>query len=153
MFTGDRSGDWLYRAMHKAGFASQSASTSAKDGLKLIDCVITAVCHCAPPDNKPSTDEVTACAEWFEKTIELCQPSVYLALGQLAWKAVLRDAKRRRLLSSQLPKFGHATEFRLNDGTTLIGCYHPSQQNTFTGRLTVKMLDDVFARAKRLINS
>lgn len=150
MFTGDRSGDWLYRAMHKAGFANQSLSTDIDDGLKLVGCVITAVCHCAPPDNKPVAAEVNNCQRWLTETIEIMRPMVYLALGGLAWKAIVRYAKGQGWYEGSQPKFAHAAEFKLADERYLLGCYHPSQQNTFTGRLTESMLDNVFRKAKKL---
>ncbi|MCA9074089.1 MAG: uracil-DNA glycosylase [Planctomycetaceae bacterium] len=152
MFTGDRSGDWLYRALHRAGFASQAESVSKVDGLKLKGCSITAACHCAPPDNKPTREEVGHCREWFEKTVDLVEPQVYLALGQLAWRAVIDLARSRDWYTGRIPKFGHGASFELTDGRHLIGSYHPSQQNTFTGRLTEEMLNDVFDRISKLIS-
>lgn len=151
MFTGDRSGEWLYRALHKAGFANQPTADNANDGLRLIDCAITAVCHCAPPDNKPLPAEIANCRPWLIETIDLVQPRVLLALGQIAWKAALDEARRREWQSGKLPKFGHAAEVALAGGRWLLGSYHPSQQNTFTGKLTEPMLDAVFTAARRLI--
>ena len=155
MFTGDRSGDWLYRALAKAGFANQPEATHLEDGLKLRNCAITAVCHCAPPDNKPTREEIAACDEHLTATIDLLRPKVFLALGQIGWQAAVRQfAARDWLLPGddgkvRRPKFGHAAEFGLAGNRTLLGSYHPSQQNTFTGRLTESMLDDVFAQARR----
>lgn len=152
MFTGDRSGDWLYRALYKAGFANQANSSDRADGLELSNCAITNVCLCAPPQNKPTTEEVTTCRPFLTSTIELLPASVFLALGNLAWKATLDFAYATDQLDGKRPKFGHGAEATLNSGQVLLGCYHPSQQNTFTGRLTEKMLDTVIRRAKRLAN-
>ena len=105
MFTGDRSGDWLYRALAKAGFANQADSTSRDDGLELSNCAITAICHCAPPDNKPTTDEVEQCREWFTATLDLVPAQVYLALGQIAWRGLTAEARRRDWLTGKTPKF------------------------------------------------
>ena len=151
MFTGDRSGDWLYRALHKAGFANQPHATDREDGLKLIDCAITAVCHCAPPDNKPTTEEIANCRTWLEQTIDLSPVRVFLALGQIGWKAVLQESRRRGWLEGKMPKFGHGARVELAGGRTLLASYHPSQQNTFTGKLTEPMFDAVFAAAKKLL--
>lgn len=149
MFTGDRSGEWLYRALHKAGFANQPQSASRDDGLELIDCAITAVCHCAPPDNKPTPAEIVHCRSWFQETTDLLPVRVFVALGQIGWRAVVDEARRREWWNEKLPRFGHAAVVRLRDGHVLIGSYHPSQQNTFTARLTEPMLDRVFALARQ----
>ena len=151
MFTGDRSGDWLYRALHKAGFASQAGSASRDDGLTLNDCAITAVCHCAPPDNKPTSDEVTNCGPWFREIWNLLPVKVVLALGQLAWRASVDEALRRNWIKGNRPKFRHGEYLEMSSDRYLVGCYHPSQQNTFTGRLTETMLDDVFRRVRNFI--
>jgi uracil-DNA glycosylase family 4 len=151
MFTGDRSGQWLYRALHRAGFANQPTWADARDGLKLIDCAITAVCHCAPPDNKPLPEEVANCRQWLAQTIDLVRPRVLLALGQIAWKAVLTEARRRSWQAGKLPPFGHGAAAELAGGRWLLGSYHPSQQNTFTGKLTEPMFDAVFDHARRLL--
>jgi uracil-DNA glycosylase len=153
IFTGDRSGDWLYRALHKTGFASQPTSTQRGDGLALRDCVVTAVAHCAPPDNKPTNDEIANCRRWLARTIDLTQPRVLLALGHTAWRAILNETRRRAWHTGPLPKFGHGASAPLGDGRWLIGSYHPSQQNTFTGKLTEPMFDAVFAEARRLLHS
>lgn len=151
MFTGDRSGDWLYRALHRAGLASQPSSRDRQDGLELRGCCITAVCHCAPPLNKPTAEEVSQCRPFLEATIECLPVRVFLALGQLAWKATLDYAYARQLLDGRRPKFGHGAELDFHNGQVLLGSYHPSQQNTFTGRLTRDMLDAVITRARELI--
>jgi uracil-DNA glycosylase family 4 len=153
MFTGDRSGEWLYRALHKAGFANQATFERPDDGLKLIDCAITAVCHCAPPDNKPLPQEITNCRDWLTKSFYLARPKVLLALGQIAWKAVIEECRRRKWYSGSIPKFGHGVKASLADGKWLLGSYHPSQQNTFTGKLTETMFDAIFADARRLVSS
>ena len=155
MFTGDRSGDWLFRAMNRAGFANQPESHSRHDGLELIDAAITNICRCAPPDNKPSKNELANCRTFFDETLMLCDPIVILALGSMAWQATIPaivdnewfKAPRKR------PKFSHGNKVELNDGRNLLGSYHPSQQNTFTGRLTEPMLDSVFDAAKKLISN
>ncbi|RYZ74114.1 MAG: uracil-DNA glycosylase [Proteobacteria bacterium] len=150
MFTGDRSGLWLYRALHKAGFANQPTSETAEDGLELINCVITATAHCAPPDNKPLPDEIANCREYLVRTMALHQPKVMLALGLIGWNALFDELKRQGSWEGARPAFSHGAEVRLKDGRVCLGSYHPSQQNTFTGRLTEPMFDSVFARAKAL---
>ena len=150
MFTGDRSGDWLFRALHNTGFASQAESTSRDDGLVLRNCAITGACHCAPPDNKPTTDEIANCREWFDGTVDALPVRVFVALGQIGWRAVIDLARDRGWYEGRLPKFGHGAEVELTDDRLLIGSFHPSQQNTFTGRLTEPMLDAVFARAREI---
>lgn len=153
MFTGDRSGDWLFRALFRAGFANQPTATDADDGLTLTDCAITATCHCAPPGNKPSRDEIAACAEWFTETVEITPVKVFLALGQIGWRSVIDYARDVGWYSGPIPKFGHAASLQFNSGAWLVGSYHVSQQNTFTGRLTEDMLDDVFVRVRELIGA
>ena len=150
MFTGDRSGDWLYRALHRADLATQPTAVSRADGTELVGCAITAVCHCAPPDNKPTSAEVEACRGFLRTTIQLMPVRTFLALGQLAWKAVLDWARTESLYQGPRPKFGHGAEVELSNGQWLVGSYHPSQQNTFTGRLTEPMLDSVISRAREL---
>jgi uracil-DNA glycosylase family 4 len=153
MFTGDRSGDWLYRALYKAGFANQPQAIDLDDGLQLRDCAITAACHCAPPGNKPSVEELAHCRPWLDETFDLLPVRVILSLGQLGWNAALQQARRREWLAGKSPKFGHGASAALAGGRTLLGSYHPSQQNTFTGKLTEPMLDAVFAAAKELLDA
>ena len=154
VFTGDSSGDWLYRALHKAGLAKISTSISAQDGQELIGTRILCAVRCAPPDNKPTTEEKHTCSAFFENEIELLLPTAktFLALGNLAWNSIYQTLKE---LGCDLPKpkpaFGHAASytFKGTDGLKrkVLGCYHPSQQNTFTGKLTEKMLDSVIKKA------
>lgn len=151
VFTGDRSGDWLYRALHKAGFANQPTATHRNDGLKLIDCAITNPCHCAPPDNKPTREEIANCSEWISRTFALLPVRVIVALGQTAWHNVIERATHNRWLIQKgaRPKFAHGAEIPLeNQQGWIIGCFHPSPRNTFTGRLTEPMLDAVFTQAR-----
>jgi uracil-DNA glycosylase family 4 len=153
MFTGDRSGQWLYRALHKAGFATQPESTSSDDPLRLIDCAITAACHCAPPDNKPLPEELGNCREWLDDTFAIVPARVYLALGQIAWRAIIDEARHLGWFSGAMPKFAHLARVAFTDGRWMLGSYHPSQQNTFTGRLTEPMFDAVFAEARQLLDA
>jgi uracil-DNA glycosylase family 4 len=147
MFTGDRSGDWLFAALYRAGFASQPTSTARHDGLRLSGAYITATVHCAPPANKPTPAERAACAPYLVRELALLDRAVVvLALGQVAWQAVATHYELR-----PRPVFGHLAESSLPDGRVLLGSYHPSQQNTFTGKLTVPMFDAVFTRARQLI--
>ena len=151
MFTGDRSGDWLYRALHRAGFANQPQSADGGDGLNLTGCAITNACHCAPPDNKPTREEIENCQDWFDRTIELTSVRVFLALGQIAWRAIIDKARRAGWYEGTIPKFGHAKSVQFASGHWLLGSFHPSQQNTFTGRLTEPMFDAVFQKARELM--
>lgn len=146
MFTGDRSGDWLYRALFRAGFANQPTSTDRCDGLRLHGAFVTAPVRCAPPANKPTPSERDACRPWFRDEIALL-PSLRVVVGLGAFGFV--EAARVLGITGR-QKFGHGVELVVPDGPTLIGCYHVSQQNTFTGRLTEDMLDAVFARARAL---
>lgn len=152
MFTGDRSGEWLYRALAKAGFANQPHAVDRHDGLQLYDCAITALCHCAPPDNKPTVEEIAHCRVWLEQTFNLLPVRVIVALGQMAWQAALGQVRSRGWLAGKSPKFGHGARAPLAGGRTLLGSYHPSQQNTFTGKLTEPMFDAVFATARALLD-
>ena len=150
MFTGDRSGDWLYRALHRAGFANQAIATDREDGLAISDCYITSIVHCAPPDNKPTADERATCAAWLDRELNLlASAEVIVTLGQLAYNQVLR--RFGAAVPRPRPRFGHGGEVRVEGGPLVIASYHPSQQNTFTGRLTEEMLDAVFARANELV--
>jgi uracil-DNA glycosylase family 4 len=151
VFTGDRSGDWLFRALHKASFANQPTSVSADDGLKLFDCAITAVAHCAPPDNKPALGEIANCRDWLDQTFDRLRPRVTIALGLLAFKLTVSQMKRLGWYSGPTPRFGHGEQISLLENRWLIASYHPSQQNTFTGKLTEPMFDRVFEAARRLL--
>ena len=152
MFTGDRSGNWLFRALHKAGFANQPTAADRHDALVLTDCVITAACHCAPPANKPTKEEIHNCDEWFDRTVAILPVQVFLALGQIGWRAVIDKARRNGWYEGRIPKFGHGATLQLTTGQWLLGSYHPSQQNTFTGRLTEEMFDRIFEIAKELMH-
>jgi uracil-DNA glycosylase len=153
IFTGDRSGDWLFAALHRAGLANQPLSVSADDGLALRDTRIVLPVRCAPPANKPSPEERDACGGWLAEELRLLLPTVrcVVVLGGFGWTALGRALVRAGVDAGRLPTFGHGVEAALSGGPTLLGCYHVSQQNTFTGRLTEAMLDDVFARAKELV--
>ena len=156
MFTGDRSGDWLYAALHRVGFANQPRSVAAGDGLVLTGIRITATAHCAPPDNKPSTIEKRTCAPWLDRELDLTSSvQVIVALGGIGWEATLSAARRLGWhVPRPKPRFGHEAVAHLTrpDGrvVTLLGCYHVSQQNTFTRRLTEPMLDAVLRTARDL---
>ncbi len=152
MFTGDRSGDWLYRALFRAGFANQPESIDADDGMVLTNALITSPVKCAPPANKPTTTERDACRPFLDRELEIVEPKVFVALGGFAYQA----------LSSYLgikprPKFGHGVEVVVdggpNAGAMVLCSFHVSQQNTFTGRLTEEMLDAVFSRAAVLAST
>ena len=149
VFTGDRSGDWLFRAMHRAGFANQPLAEHRDDGLELLDAYVAATVRCAPPDNRPTIEERDRCHPFFERELALLDRTrVYAALGgwALSRLAITEDMRPR-------PRFGHGAEFALSGGRTLLCSYHPSQQNTFTGRLTEPMFDAVFARARALLDA
>jgi uracil-DNA glycosylase family 4 len=146
MFTGDRSGDWLYAALHRAGYANQSTSVSADDGLELQGAYVTAAVRCAPPGNRPLPSERDNCRPYLEREMAaLSDVRVIVALGQIGADAVAQLYRLR-----PRPKFGHLAESSLPDGKVLLCSYHPSQQNTFTGKLTTEMFDAVFARAREL---
>ncbi|KXK02023.1 MAG: Type-5 uracil-DNA glycosylase [Nitrospirae bacterium] len=151
IFTGDRSGDWLYEALHRFGFANQASSTHVDDGLKLTDCYIAAAVRCAPPDNKPSPGEFTACRPYIlSELLYLSRVQVVVALGKIAFDQYLRAWRERgHTVPSPAPKFGHGKAYALPGGITLIGSYHPSQQNTFTGKLTRPMFHRIFAAVRR----
>lgn len=153
MFTGDRSGEWLYGALHRFGFASQSLSESRFDHLRLNKTLITAVTHCAPPDNKPTTQEIENCRLYLTQVFQKTPFQVVLALGGIAWEACLKELSVTGEIKNlkQRPKFSHGAEVLLSKGRVLLGSYHPSQQNTFTGRLTVKMFDSIFKRSQEII--
>jgi uracil-DNA glycosylase family 4 len=153
IFTGDRSGDWLYRALHNFGFANQPTSTQRDDGLRLIDCYITAAIHCAPPDNKPLPSEFANCRPYLLDELQrLENVRVVVALGLIAFKTYFLSRKQLGWTNPRpLPEFGHGRICRLNDGIAVISSYHPSQQNTLTGKLTVDMLDDIFRQAREII--
>ena len=146
MFTGDRSGDFLYASLHRSGFANQAEATARGDGLRLDGCWITAPVRCAPPANKPTTEERDRCRPFLDRELALLSDArVYVALGQFAYQQLTtRFGIRPR------PRFGHGVEVELPEGRTLLGSYHVSQQNTFTGKLTPDMLDGVLERARRL---
>lgn len=152
MFTGDSSGVWLYRALWKAGFANQAECERADDGLELRDCVLTAAARCAPPDNKPTREEFAACSGWLDRELALLgRAQVVVALGQLAWDAYLGYASRAGSVVRPKPQFGHLALVGEGLPHVLLGSYHPSRQNTNTGKLTEPMLDAVFAEARRLL--
>ena len=153
MFTGDRSGDFLYAALHKAGFANQPASLHRNDGLRLENAYITATCRCAPPDNKPSPTEISNCRGYLERELEILRPKAILALGKIAWDGYLEILKQRGAIASRsLYKFAHGAEAEIAPGTPrLFGVYHPSQQNTQTGRVTPAMYAQILRRIRRFL--
>jgi len=149
IFTGDRSGDWLFAALHRAGFANQPTSVSRDDGLRLRDAYISAIVRCAPPDNKPLPEERDRCVPYLLAEMKLLRRvRTFVALGGFAFTNVLRALRAAGDRPRDTPRFAHGALVRLESGRSIVGCYHPSQQNTFTGRLTEGMLDDVFALAK-----
>jgi len=155
MFTGDRSGDFLYAALHKAGFANQPTAPHRDDGLQLHHAYIAATCRCAPPDNKPLPREVSNCRGYLERELEILQPKAILALGKIAWDAYLEILKQRGIITSRaLYKFAHGAEAEVAPGTPrLFGVYHPSQQNTQTGRVTPAMYAKVLANIRRFLEN
>jgi uracil-DNA glycosylase family 4 len=156
IFTGDRSGDWLFASLHRVGLATQPTSTHAGDGQRLIGTRMIAAVRCAPPDNKPTTVERDTCAPWLHRELDLVADSVraVVCLGGFGWAAALKALGEVGFeIPRPRPKFGHAVEVPLareDQHLTLLGCYHPSQQNTFTGRLTEEMIDAVLGRAADL---
>ncbi len=152
VFTGDRSGDFLFAALHRAGFANQPTSVRAGDGLELRDAWITAAVRCAPPQNKPTPRERDTCLPYAVRELAaLHDVRVIVCLGAFAWGAGLRlVAASGVAVPRPRPRFGHGAELRLPDAPLLLGCFHPSQQNTFTGKLTPAMLDEVLLRARDL---
>jgi uracil-DNA glycosylase family 4 len=159
VFTGDSSGDWLYRALYRAGFANQPTSEYRGDGLALKDCYISAVIHCAPPQNKPARDEIQNCRPYLLQEIELLRRlRVVVALGRLAFDTLLAvigwgepGGEGGIRAKVPKPKFGHLNRYEMKGGITLVASFHPSQQNTFTGKLTEPMLDGVFTLANQLL--
>ncbi len=159
MFTGDNSGLWLYRALYEHGFSNRENSQHSKDDLVLTNVYITAVVHCAPPDNKPSKDELNRCSQYLDQELMVMKNmKVIVALGSIAWNALFEIAKDKYFATpsgrmnwiSKKEKFGHGVVTQLGP-YTLIGSYHPSQQNTFTKRLTKEMFDNIFTKVKKLI--
>jgi uracil-DNA glycosylase family 4 len=150
IFTGDRSGDFLFASLHRTGFANQPTSVAVDDGLRVDAVYIAAVNRCAPPANKPTTVERDRCLPYLEREISaLTRLKVVVALGALAWDGALRAMSALGHAVKPRPRFGHLAEVRIGP-YTLLGCFHPSQQNTFTGKLTEPMLDEVFDRAREL---
>jgi uracil-DNA glycosylase family 4 len=145
VFTGDRSGDWLFGSLYRTGFANQPTSVHRDDGLRLSGAFVAAAVRCAPPGNKPLPSERDNCLPYASRELELIRPSVIVCLGAFAW-----DAACRLLSIRPKPRFGHGAEHTTEGGPVLLGTYHPSQQNTFTGKLTEPMLDAVFQRAREL---
>ncbi len=153
IFTGDRSGDFLFETLHRFRFCNQPSSQHPKDGLRLLDTYITAALRCAPPGNKPTPEELTTCRGYLRRELQLLHSvRVVVVLGRIAWRAYL--LAREELgwpVPKPRPQFGHGKSHRLDDDTTLISSYHPSQQNTQTGRLSREMFDEVFAKARKLL--
>ena len=157
-FTGDASGDFLYPALFRAGFASQPDSTSRDDGLTLTDLYTAPVCRCVPPDNKPTPEEMTNCQSYLEFEIQLLQPTVFVALGRIAFEAILRIISKNngqwfKIRPSNPLLFAHNAVFQLDSKHWLLTSYHPSRQNTQTGRMTVKMFDEVWISVRGLLDS
>ncbi|HEY9557895.1 MAG TPA: uracil-DNA glycosylase [Acidimicrobiales bacterium] len=145
MFTGDRSGDFLFAALHRTGFANQPTSVAIGDGLELTDVWVTAPVRCAPPANKPTVQERDTCRPYLEREIAIIEPRVFVTLGAFGYQVLCGS-----LGLSRRPKFGHGVEAELADGRWILGSYHVSQQNTFTGTLTEPMFDAVLLRAREL---
>ena len=155
VFTGDSSGDWVYDALHRYGWANQPGSRSKTDGLELNDCYVTASARCAPPDNRPSPSELETCRDFLQREMQMLEATeVVLALGRIAWESWLRAANWwEQLGPGGRPRFAHGEVTVLPDGMTLITSFHPSRQNTNTGRLTRSMWYDVFDRARAIVPS
>jgi len=151
-FTGDASGKFMYPILHKTGFASQASAERLDDGLELIDAYITAAVRCAPPDNKPTPEEILACAPFLDREIDaLKNVRVVVAVGKIGCEAYLNALKRKGIaIAKKDYLFGHAAEYKMANGVILLASYHPSNQNTATGKLTAKMFTDVFKRARKL---
>jgi uracil-DNA glycosylase len=151
IFTGDRSGDWLYRTLYQVGLANQESSVSVDDGLKITKTYIAAAVRCAPPDNKPTVEEFQNCHPYLIEEWQLLQPRVIVALGSLAYNSVKKLFKQQQpeLRRFRFPPFGHGTRAVLPDGSVILCSYHPSQQNTFTGKLTPQMFLNIFVEAKK----
>jgi uracil-DNA glycosylase family 4 len=153
VFTGDRSGDWLYAALYRAGFANQPTSKNHDDGLRLSDCYVTACVRCCPPNNRPTLTERDQCHRYLIEDFRLLKRvGVVVCLGSYAWNGVLRALRGLGAQPKPRPRFGHGAEASVGK-YTLLGCYHPSQQNTFTGRLTKNMFDAIFSRGRRLVRA
>lgn len=157
VFTGDRTGDFLIAAMHRTGFANQSTSHYAGDGLELLDARMLSAVRCAPPKNLPTTWEQNMCAPWLDQELRLTDPKVILALGGIGWRAACLALGRLGFaVPRPRPTFGHGAQFTVGEGEgaiTVVGSFHPSQQNTFTGRLTEEMMDDVLHRCRGIVKS
>lgn len=150
IFTGDESGNWLFASLHRVGLAKTATSISASDGQELLGTRLLAAVRCAPPANAPTTIERDTCRPWFVREIELLKEAqVYVALGAFAWEVLLNTLKE---VPRPKPRFAHGAKVELPDGRVLFGCYHPSQQNTYTGRLTQAMLDQVLSSAASQVN-
>jgi uracil-DNA glycosylase len=152
-FTGDASGKFMYPILYKVGFASQPNADHRDDGLRLIDCYITAAARCAPPDNKPLPSELANCSGYLDRELAILRNvKVVVALGKIAFDAYLAHAKRSGLVASRAGMvFGHAQRYSMPNGVTLLASYHPSNQNTATGKLTVPMFEHVFRLAKSIV--
>ena len=148
-FTGDASGGFLYRALYRAGFANQPIALSRDDGLLLYDLYIAAAARCAPPDNKPTLEELTNCQPYLERDLEILKPKVIVCLGRVAFERILKIYGVR----NSAWKFGHGALYQLEIGTWILCSYHPSQQNTLTGKLTAKMFDAIWAKARSLLEN
>jgi uracil-DNA glycosylase len=157
-FTGDASGDFLYPALFRAGFSSRPASCCRDDGLLLIDLYTAPVCRCAPPENKPAPDEMNNCQPYLEREVDIIRPKVIVVLGRIAFDRVLKIFNTGHWLSNNAesihkPEFGHALVYRHSSGFWLVCSYHPSQQNTLTGKLTKEMFDQVWEISKQLLEN